>query len=440
LTLLVLAALGAGGWYTWHWWTAGPTGPTFRTDKVRTGNLTASITATGTIEPEKVIDVGAQVVGRITQFGVDPRDKNRPIDYCIPVEEGTVLLRLDDALFKAAVDRASAALALAKSNLDKSKASAEQAVRLYQRDLQTGPKALAPSDADIDKAAAETAVAAVSVSEASVKQAEADLATARTNLDYTVIKSPVKGVIIDRRVNIGQTVVAGLQAPSLFLIAQDLHRMQVWAQVNEADVGNIKIGQKATFTVDTYPRDTFEGKVIQVRYNATMTQNVVTYTVVVEVDNPADKDHPDGKLLPYLTTNLRFIVDERKSVLLVPNAALRYHPDLKLIVPSEREQYEQALRGKTMPDENATSTHTKTAHAGSASWVFVEEGAFLRPVRIRIGLTDQRSTEVLEVLSKGADGQPVELKPDTVVVTGEEARAGSVRPASPGGGQKKSDG
>ena len=143
---------------------------------------------------------------------------------------------------------------------------------------------------------------------------------ARTNLGYTTIKSPVRGVIIDRRVNIGQTVVASLNAPSLFLIAKDLRRMQVWASVNEADIGHIRLDMPVRFTVDAYAGETFHGKVTQIRMNATMTQNVVTYTVVVTTDNS------NGKLLPYLTANVQFEMDQRSDVLLVPNAALRWKP------------------------------------------------------------------------------------------------------------------
>ena len=164
------------------------------------------------------------------------------------------------------------------------------------------------------------AEANVAVGEATIQQNEAALEMAKTNLGYSTIKSPVDGVIIDRRVNIGQTVVASLNAPSLFLIAKDLRRMQVWASVNEADIGRIHPSMPVRFTVDAYPGEVFRGKVVQVRLNATMTQNVVTYTVVVTTDNS------DGKLLPYLTANVNFELEQRDNVLLVPNAALRWKP------------------------------------------------------------------------------------------------------------------
>ena len=162
--------------------------------------------------------------------------------------------------------------------------------------------------------------AAIVQAQGTVSQAEATLKRALQNLSYCTIISPVKGVIIDRRVNIGQTVVASLNAPSLFLLAKDLKRLQVWVSVNEADIGHIKPGQAVTFTVDAFPGEVFSGEVGKVRLNATMTQNVVTYTVEIITDNS------NGKLLPYLTANVTFIVGERKNVLLVPNAALRWTP------------------------------------------------------------------------------------------------------------------
>ena len=173
----------------------------------------------------------------------------------------------------------------------------------------------------------ESATAALAVTEGTLAVAMADLEEATVNLGYTTIRSPVKGVILDRRYNVGQVVAAALNAPSLFLIAKDLERLEIWSSVNETDIGSIHVDQKVRFTVSALPRDTFEGKVSQIRLNASMTQNVVTYTVVVVVDNSS------GRLLPYLTARLQFEVDTRQNVLLVPNAALRWRPDAQTIVP-----------------------------------------------------------------------------------------------------------
>jgi HlyD family secretion protein len=529
LIILGLGVLGGGGYAAWLWLGHGSHGPTYRTEKVTVGNLTATIGATGTIEPETVNDIGAQITGQIKFFGDDPRGGGRLIDYRSPVEEGTVLAKIDDSLYaaqrdnaRAMLDQADAALEVAraqvneaKANLARSEADLEQLKAHFDQNYRdwlrarqlTPKKVIADSDLDAAEQAYKTSQANVGVGEAAIVQARASLVEANANevkaragqaaaraalkqaevnLGYCTIRSPIKGVIVDRRVNVGQTVVSSLSASSLFLIAKDLTRLQVWCQVNEADVGNIKArdtkklkdflpevlqglqaraaggnvtgffntdvlpealarlvaaaggaeivipGQKVTFTLDTYPRDVFEGEVLQIRYNASMTQNVVTYTVVVETTNPPDRDHPDGKLLPYLTASAKFIVEERKGVKLVPNAALRYRPQIERILPSEKQAYEQSQRGKSAPGEEGASP--SPAKASRRSWVFVEENGFLRPIRIRTGLSDGKNTEVIEVL----DG--AELNPDTPLVTGEKAADGSFsNPFGSGGAGKKKE-
>jgi HlyD family secretion protein len=217
--------------------------------------------------------------------------------------------------------------------------------------------------------------------------ARANQEEANVNLGYTTIRSPVKGVIVDRRVNIGQTVVASLNAPSLFLIARDLSRMQIWASVNESDVGSIRPGQKVRFTVSAFPNETFRGIVHQTRLNASMSQGVVTYTVVVEVDNRG------GRLLPYLTARLQFEVEERKDVLLVPNAALRWMPSVSQVAPVYRTDFSQALR------QRAAAGAERTKPSGDRSqpvkgMVWVKDDLFVRPVSLTVGLTDGLITEV----------------------------------------------
>ena len=216
---------------------------------------------------------------------------------------------------------------------------------------------MSQNDYETFKASFETAASNLEVGKAAVKQAEAGVAQAqrrydraKANIDYCTINSPVDGVIIDRRVNIGQTVVSGLSAPSLFLIAQDLKKMQLWVAVNEADVGSIHPGQNASFTVDAFPGETFKGSVNKVRLNATMTQNVVTYTVEVDTDNSS------GRLLPYLTANVQFEVRKDPDVLLVPNAALRWYPQPQDVAPDIRAQLEaESAKGpeEKVPAEKA---------------------------------------------------------------------------------------
>lgn len=396
LSLIVLAVLILAGVF-WFWQRNHQNSVSFRTAPVIRGDLQASISATGTVEPEEVVDVGAQVAGKIVAFGKDKDGKI--VDYGSVVEAGTVLAQIDDALYAADVATAKAQLAQAKANVQRAeadlgqlKAKLYQAERDWLRAKKLGPSdALSQADYDAALSAYEIAKANVNVGQAAlvqakdaVAQAEAALRRAMQNLDYCTIRSPVKGVIIDRRVNIGQTVVASLNAPSLFLIAKDLTRMQVWAAVNEADIGNIRPGQPVTFTVDAYPGEVFQGVVGKVRLNATMTQNVVTYTVEVHTDNP------DGKLIPYLTANLKFILAERQNVLMVPNAALRWLPQPEQIAPEFRQEFQE--RGGS-PGTRPALAAKKGKEEGQGT-VWVPQGKYVRPVRVRLGPSDGSMTEV----------------------------------------------
>ena len=411
----------------WFWHRSHNDGNGFRTVQVKRGDLQATISATGTVEPEEVVDIGAQVAGRIVSFG---QDKNgEEVDYGSFVEAGMVLARIDDALYAADVALATATLAVnkaavqnAEANLLQLKAKLLQAQRDWARAEKLGPSdALSKADYDAAQSAFESAKANVEVGKAAiiqaksaVDQAQAQLQRAQKNLSYCTIQSPVKGVIIDRRVNIGQTVVASLNAPSLFLLAKDLNRLQVWVSVNEADIGRIKPGQPVTFTVDAQPGDVFPAKVGKIRLNATMTQNVVTYTVEVDTDNSG------GKLFPYLTANVKFIVGERKNVLLVPNAALRWIPQLDQVVKEFRGSPKKA-RGSEAPDRTKPAAKAgKEEKARGLVWI--PQGALVRPVEVTLGLSDNSSTEV----------QSAELKEGTPLVVGEMGSQPAGKPA-PGG-------
>ena len=291
----------------------------YRTAKLKRGDLSVTINATGTVEPEEVINVGAQVAGRILSFGKDA--KGKAVDYGSLIEAGTVLARIDDSLYAADVAQAEAQLLSNKAGLQKAKADLNRTEQDWKRAKQLGPSdALSQSSFDTYESAYKIAVAQVAVSQAAIHQAEAALKRAQRNLGYCTITSPVKGIIIDRRVNTGQTVVASLNAPSLFLLAKDLTRIQVWVAVNEADIGRIHPGQPVSFTVDAFPGETFKGEVGKIRLNASMTQNVVTYTVEITTDNA------DGRLLPYLTANVEFQLQKFSDILQAPNAALRWSP------------------------------------------------------------------------------------------------------------------
>ncbi len=384
LIATVLSVISAGAW----WFRAnGNNGTIFRTAAVKRGDLEATISATGTVEPEVVVDVGAQVSGIISAFGKDKYGKM--IDYRSPVETGTVLARIDDSLYSAAAEAARANKLSADANVLQMKAKLLQAQLDWNRAQKLGPSdALAKSAYDQYQANYEVAKANLAAAEAAVAQAKANLNSAQVNLAYCTIKSPVRGVIIDRRVNIGQTVVSSMTATSLFLIAKDLKHIQVWLSVNEADIGSISIGQPVTFTVDALPNRVFYGQVGKIRLNATMTQNVVTYTVEVNTNND------DGKLLPYLTANAKFDIGRRNGVLVVPNAALRWSPLPNQVVPEARRKSRghAGSSGPAGPDREGV--HGDGGAAQMRGTIWVEQGKFVRPVHVNVGMTDGVVTEI----------------------------------------------
>ncbi len=433
----LLATMGAGGW--WYWQTQANRPWTFRTVPLERGPFLAAIGATGTVEPEEVIDVGAQVAGRIDRFGLDPRSQGlrdqlllldglplsggrlllagqipvKTIDYGSPVEQGTILAQLDPSLFEARVERFRADLEKARADLHHLQAKLEQLEQDWRRAKELlQRKAIAPSEYDLARAMYDTALANLNVGQAAIAQASATLKEAEINLGYTIIRSPVRGVIVDRRVTLGQTVVASLNAPSLFLIAKDLTKLQVWASVNEADIGQVRPGQQVRFTVDAHPQDIFHGVVAQdqPRLNVSMTQNVVTYTVVVNTDNA------QRKLIPYLTANLQFIVTHKSSALLIANAAIRWRPQARQVVPEHRAAFLKSLRQRKVPTGLAADkdTHEKIV------WVVTDHN-LVRPVRIQVGLSDGMMTEVT-----GGD-----LHEGDHVVESYDARPDSDQPANP---------
>ncbi|HEY2761146.1 MAG TPA: efflux RND transporter periplasmic adaptor subunit, partial [Pirellulales bacterium] len=364
--LLMIGLLAGGATYYLKYATAEPPGQ-FKTAPIKRGEILVTVGATGTIEPEEVVDVGAQVTGPILELGPDPRGdtdpayKGKRVDYTTPVEKGTVLVKIDPAVYKANYDQAQATLDRSQADLGELIAKRDQADAEWKRaqvlhdiklpalsatDIKRGlaagepMKAISDSDYDLTKSNYDVAKANVDVGQATIVQAEAALNLAKANLGYCTIQSPVKGTIVSRRVNIGQTVVANLSAASLFLIAEDLSRMQVWAQVNEADIGRIKVGMPVQFSVAAMPEETFTGQVYQIRLDANSTQNVVVYTVVITFDNSG------MKVLPYLTADpVKFITEKHDDVLTVPIAALAFQPRPEDIAPSEREDSEASPGG-----------------------------------------------------------------------------------------------
>jgi len=398
--VIVAFAGGAGAW----WWRS-RNGVTlsYTTAVVKRGDLRATISATGTVEPVEVVDVGAQVAGRISSFGTDTDGKT--IDYRSVVEEGAVLAKIDESVYAADLAVAKARELSAAANLEQMNAKLDQAAAEWKRAQELfANKLISQVDYDTGKANYEVAKANVSVANSGVAQARADLDKAQRNLDFCTIKSPVNGVIIDRRVNIGQTVVASLNAPSLFLIAKDLTKMQIWVAVNEADVGRIVPSAPVTFTCDAFPGRKFQGTVGKVRLNATMTQNVVMYTVEVNTENPGNI------LLPYLTANVRFVLSNASDALLVPNAALRWTPSsLAQIAPDARPGNPADPPANDPPSNPQISSGGEKSSKASRGTIWVKDGEFVRPVEVKIGTSDGANTAV------AAD----ELREGQVVITGE---------------------
>jgi HlyD family secretion protein len=306
LGLILVSALG----YTF--WRRAPQQPAYVTAEVTRGPVVRTITTTGAVDPVITVEVGAYVSGTIQACYCD---------YNTKVTAGQLCAKIDPRPYQVVVDQDAANLANAQAQLKKDQASLAYAKVSYGRDQGLLGHGIVSRDAvDNDKSVYDQAVAQLKVDESTIQQRQAELHAAQVNLDYTNIISPVDGTVVARNITIGQTVAASFQTPTLFLIAQDLTKMQVDTNVSETDVGNAKVGQKASFTVEAYPGRTFWGTVAQVREAPITVQNVVTYDVVVSVDNP------DFALLPGMTANTRIVTDERDDVLRVPLKALRFAP------------------------------------------------------------------------------------------------------------------
>ena len=309
--LIALAGLAAAGYFALGLG-GGKSDLKYETAKVDRGKIIAKVTATGTLSPLVTVQVGSQVSGRILALNAD---------FNSTVKKGEVIAKIDPQLFDAAVQQAKANLSAAQGNLVKSQAQAKDALIQYQRNVSLMKDNLvAQSDLDTSKATSDAAAATVVAMQGALEQAQASLNQAQINLAYTTIYSPTDGTVISRNVDVGQTVAASLQAPTLFSIAENLQKMQVDSSVAEADVGKLNPGMEATFFVDAYPSERFKGTVRQIRNAPQTVQNVVTYDAVLDVDNT------DLKLKPGMTANITFVTAQRVDVLRVPNAALRFRP------------------------------------------------------------------------------------------------------------------
>jgi HlyD family secretion protein len=311
IALAVIVAVAAGGWYWAQRGKADQAGA-FRTTQIERGDIRVAISATGTLSAISTVVVGSQISGQVTEVLVD---------FNSEVRRDQVLARIDPSTYEAQIEQGGAQIAAARASLAQAQAALRNAELDYRRKADLGTQRLvAQADVDLSRAALDQARAQVNATQAQIRQQTAATRTTQVNLERTVIRSPVDGVVLTRTIEPGQTVAASLQAPELFTIAEDLSKMKIELAVDEADIGQVRPGQTVSFTADAFSDRQFRGVVDQVRLAATTTNNVVTYPVVVSVDNS------DGTLLPGLTVNAEIEVSNRQGVLKVSNAALRYKP------------------------------------------------------------------------------------------------------------------
>jgi HlyD family secretion protein len=408
------------------------------TAKVERGDIHDVVEATGTINAVITVQVGSQVSGTISKLFVDFNSR---------VHKGDLVALIDPALFKGALEQATADLEnaranliAARANLEKAQAALVQTKADYDRTIGlTKDGVLSQQQLDLAKANYDSADAGVGGARANVTQAEAQVsqkeaarAVAQTNLNYTVIRSPIDGTVVARNVDVGQTVAASLQAPTIFTIAQDLKKMQVYAKTDESDVGNIKVGKEVTFKVDAFPKEAFRGVVSQVRMNATTVQNVVTYDTIIDFANP------ELKLFPGMTAYVTIPVSTVQNVLKLPNTALRYKP------PMEPEQVLALYRRfgieggdrKSASDAAAAAEAPQTPDGGqnrprasrsdtAIVWKLHADNS-LEPVKVSLGITDHSYTEVTAV-NKGELKEGDELIIRSVVAKSSAPGAPGVR-------------
>ncbi len=425
-TFIVLLVVTLGGFLYYQFVEQKGVNQKFRTVKVERGEITSTVTATGTINPVITVLVGSQISGTI---------KALYADFNSYVKEGEVIAQIDPAILESQVDQAKANVATEQANVANTQANlqniqanlvkAEVAVsdtkKTVDRNLQLmrmsaiAQAALDTSQANYDSAIAQreatkaqlnVARSQIESAKAQLERAKAALKMAETNLRYTTIRSPVNGIVISRNVDVGQTVAASLQAPTLFTIAKDLTQMQVHTNFSEADIGRIEKEQEATFTVDAYPERTFRGRVSEIRNAPTIVQNVVTYDVVIQVDNK------DLKLKPGMTANVSVMIAHKEGVLRIPNAALRYRPEFAKTTireevgkKDERSQKREASGERGTGGQKRENRQSEQGEERKSARVWILSSAG-QPVGVSIflGITDGTFSEVVSGdLKEGAE-------------------------------------
>jgi HlyD family secretion protein len=378
IVIATLITLSGGG-YWWYQTHKTPMEEHFKFESIDQGPILKTVSANGTLNPVVLVNVGTQVSGTVKKLEVDFNDH---------VKKGQVMAILDPSLFNAQIAQSKANVSNAQAGLELAQANQQRSRELYEKHYL--------SHQDYDTSTHELASA-----KASLALAKAQLQHDQTNKNYSIITSPVSGVVVDRQIDIGQTVAASFQTPTLFKIAQDLRKMQIDANFAEADIGQIRTGQHVNFNVDAFPDRTFEGIVKQIRMNATTTSNVVTYDIVVTVDNPQEI------LLPGMTAYVTIIEDQRQNALLVPNAALRFHPTTqKMAKLSSRQR---------MHNDDSTKGH-----------LFVLQNGQLKKITITTGITDGKYTEIVKGSLKAND--KVIVNEITTKVSGQDRNGKSGSP------------
>ena len=359
--LLIVAFLIAAGYVTYRQLNKVAPEQQYRLQAAEKGDISQMVSANGTINPVTLVNVGTQVSGTVKKLYVDFNSK---------VEKGQILLELDDALLAAQLKQSQANVQSANALRELAVANEARTRNLFGQEY--------ASRLELD-----TAVQARKSAEAQLNLTHATVEKDRANLAYSVIRSPVSGVVVDRSVDVGQTVAASLQTPTLFKIAQDLSKMQIDANFAEADIGSIRVGQAVHFTVDAFPNRSFNGAVRLIRLNPTNQQNVITYDVVINVSNP------EQILMPGMTAYVSIAVAERRGILLVPNAALRFKP-------ANAENRKTSNQDATKPRGGADKVDTeKTRRDGFTGKVYILKNGKLVPVTVRLGITDSRNTEII---------------------------------------------
>jgi HlyD family secretion protein len=356
IIMIIFLGLVGGGYYYYQKRTTLQPEQLYRLQEITRGDVAQSVSANGTLNPVTLISVGTQVSGRVSKLYVDFNDH---------VEKGQILLELDDSLFTSQIAQSEGNVRNAQASVELAKANEARMRSLFSQEY-------------VSKQELDQSVQALKSALAQLDTARGQLRRDQTNLSYSIIRSPVSGVVVDRVVDVGQTVAASFQTPTLIKIAQDLSKMQIDSSFAEADIGNIKVGQKAKFNVDAFPNRNFEGIVKQLRLNPTVTANVVTYNVVVSVDNP------DKILLPGMTAYVNIMVAKHENVLLAPNAALRFKP-------KQDENQTGMTTGANGQGRNKKKSGQENVSSGK---VYILKDGKPTPVRVNVGITDGRFTEI----------------------------------------------